>query len=116
MKILVVDDSTVNNILLQEFLENHEFEVHTSLNGKEALELMETLKPDLVLLDIMMPGIDGFAVLNFMNQNSIKIPTIMISAYDGIDKHQLAIKLGAFDYLKKPIDFIVLLNLINKIK
>ncbi|MEA3316391.1 MAG: response regulator [Bacteroidota bacterium] len=115
MKILVVDDSTVNNILLQEFLEHYNHEVHTALDGREALDIMQDDKPDLILLDIMMPGISGFDVLEYMKQNNILIPTIVISAYHKSDKHRLAIELGALDYIKKPIDFDYLINLINKI-
>ncbi len=114
MKILVVDDSTINNILLQDFLESHKYEVHTSLDGREALTLIDTIKPDLILLDIMMPGISGFDVLNNMKQNDIKIPAIIISAYNNKEKKDLALSLGACDYIVKPINFDILLKLVNK--
>ncbi|MDA3781420.1 MAG: response regulator [Bacteroidales bacterium] len=116
MKILVVDDSTVNNILLQDFLENNGFDVETSLSGNEALKIIENQAPDLVLLDLMMPGISGFDVLKVMKRRNNMPPTIVISAYNETEKVELTKRLGAIDYLKKPIEFNHLLKVIDAIK
>jgi len=115
MKILVVDDSTVNNILLQDFLEKNGFDVLTALNGYEALEIIENQSPDLVLLDLMMPGLSGFDVLKLMQRKKLMVPTIVVSAYNEITKIKMVKKLGASNYLRKPIDFNHLLNAIEKI-
>ncbi len=115
MKILVIDDSTINNILLQDFLENNGFNVLTALSGYEALDIIENQTPDLILLDLMMPGISGFDVLRIIRRRKLMVPTIIVSAYNDIEKIKTAKKLGACNHLKKPIDFNHLLNTIESV-
>ncbi len=104
MKVLVVDDSTINNMLLQNFLEEHGFEVITALNGYDAIRILESQKPDLLLLDLMMPGLSGFDVLKMLRKENSDLPVIIISAFADADYINLARELGAKDYIKKPIN------------
>ena len=115
MKILVVDDSTINNILLQSFLEENEFEVITSLNGPDALEILAKEQIDLVLLDVMMPEFSGFDFLVHLKLKDTDMPVIVISANIESDFKEKSIELGAKDYITKPIQFNILLDKIKKI-
>lgn len=105
-KILVVDDNLHNIRLLTDILEDENFTVYTADNGAAVLAMVHKLKPDVILLDIMMPGLDGFEVCKLLkNDFDIKdIPVIMVTAKtEGIDIKK-SLGMGAFDYIKKPID------------
>lgn len=82
MKIMVVDDEKNILMLYQSELEEEGYEVVAANSGKEALELFDKEKPDLVTLDIMMPDIDGIQVLRQLKQKDPNIPVIMLTAYD----------------------------------
>ncbi|MCS7215215.1 MAG: response regulator [Thermodesulfovibrio sp.] len=82
MKILVVDDEKNILMLYKAELEEEGYEVITANSGREAIELFETQKPDMVTLDIMMPDIDGIQVLRQIKQKNPNIPVIMLTAYD----------------------------------
>lgn len=114
-KILVVDDSTTNVLLLQSIMEEQNFEVLTSFSGAEAIKILEKETPELILLDIMMPGMNGFEVLDILAKNHIwsKIPVIMITAKTENENVQKALDMGAVDFIKKPIDMI---DLISRVK
>lgn len=105
-KVLVVDDNNNNLRLLIDILEDEEFEVFTSNTGLTVVEMARNLKPDVVLLDIMMPEMDGFEVCKALKgDNDLKdIPVIMVTAK--VDSRDLknALEIGAVDYIKKPID------------
>ena len=103
--ILVVDDTKANIDLLVELL-GSSYEVSVALDGKMALDLVESDKPDLVLLDIMMPEMDGYQVLERMKRDEAlrNIPVIMISAIDEMKSVVRCIQNGADDYLVKPFD------------
>lgn len=115
MKILIVDDSTINNILLESILSEKGYEIYSTLNGNTALEKIEDIQPDLVLLDIMMPEVNGFDVLRKMRTNNIVIPVIIISAYDSDKFKKLSRSLGASAYILKPINGEVLVKNIEKV-
>lgn len=105
-KILVVDDNRLNIRLLTEILQDENYDVSSVNNSLEVMEAAHKFKPDIILLDIMMPGIDGFAVCKLLkNDFDLKdIPVIMVTAKtDGTDV-KMALELGAFDYIKKPVD------------
>ena len=114
MKILVVDDSTINNILLQNFLEDNNFQVITSLNVPDAFDVILKDKIELVLLDLMMPDFSGFDFLDHLNKEKIDVPVIVITANVDIDYKNKALNLGAKDYITKPIQFNELLDKIKK--
>ncbi len=109
-RLLVVDDTEVNRDLLARRLRALGHEVSIAVHGREALEVLAARKIDLVLLDIMMPEMDGFQVLQRMRADPVlrTIPVIMISAVDEIDSVARAIELGATDYLPKPFNAVVL--------
>lgn len=105
-EVLVVDDSPLNLKFLFSALRRSNFKVLVAENGKLALELAEQHQPDLILLDVMMPGIDGFETCRRLKQNSRtqQIPVVFMTALsDTIDKVK-GFEVGAADYLTKPVD------------
>lgn len=115
-RILVVDDLPDNYILLQALLESEGYQVEVADNGYAALESVATRPPDLVLLDVMMPEMNGFEVTRRIRQNSALpfIPILLVTGYseptpaDGFD-------VGADGFIRKPIDFDILLDRIRAI-
>jgi CheY-like chemotaxis protein len=104
-RILVVDDEPVILELFREYLVEQGLEVITALSGAEALERLATDKPDLIFLDMRMPGMDGIEALKRIRAANLRIPVLMISANDDLAAAKQAIALGAFDYTLKPVDF-----------
>ena len=80
-KILVVDDEESIHLLYKEELEEEVYEVHSAMSGEEALKAFDALEPDLVILDINMPGMDGIEVLRQMKQKKPRVPVVLSSAY-----------------------------------
>ena len=113
--LLVVDDNRVNRILLARGLESQGHKVETAENGKQALEKLRSNLFDLVLLDIEMPEMDGYQVLEICLQDSDlrDIPIIMTSSLDEIDSVVKCVELGAEDYLNKPVNPILLRARVN---
>lgn len=105
-RILIVDDSATNNLLIQSILADQGYDAVIATNGKEALKYIYEEKFDLILLDIMMPKMNGFEVLEKLNDDSekMRIPVIVITAKVETKDVKKAIELGAVDYIKKPID------------
>ena len=113
--LLVVDDNKVNRILLSRGLEGHGHKVETAENGRQALEKLRANPFDLVLLDIEMPEMDGYQVLETCLQDPDlrDIPIIMTSSLDEIDSVVKCVELGAEDYLNKPVNPILLRARVN---
>lgn len=113
--LLVVDDNKVNRLLLARGLEEQGHHVEFAKDGREALEALRSNHYDLVLLDIMMPEIDGYQVLEELtsDQELSNIPVIMTSAMDEIDSVARCIEMGAEDYLFKPVNPTLLKARIN---
>jgi len=109
-RILIVDDEPFNVDYLQQELEDLNCETSTATDGRRAIEHVRTEPPDLILLDIMMPEMDGFQVLAELQASETwrDIPVIVISALDDLDSVVRGIKLGAEDYLPKPFDPLLL--------
>jgi CheY-like chemotaxis protein len=105
--LLVVDDDEYNRDLLCRRLERKGYAATAAASGQEALELMQQQAFDLVLLDIMMPELDGTAVLKMIRETftAAQLPVIMVSAKDESEDIVGALSLGANDYVTKPIDF-----------
>ena len=103
--ILVVDDISTNLILVQALLRGKDYEVITAQSGIHALAIAEERKPDLILLDIMMPEMDGYEVLARLrsNENTKDIKVVIISALANDADIRNAMNLGADAYLPKPI-------------
>ena len=102
-KILIADDEPEIRNLLRLYLENEKYDVIEAENGNEALRLVSEQKPDLVLLDIMMPGMDGYQVLKAIRVDN-NVPVIIISAKDEDSQKILGLNLGADDYIAKPFN------------
>lgn len=105
-RILVVDDSRLNIKLLGEILESEGYTVYSTENGLSVREMAHNIKPDIILLDIVLPGMDGFEVCHILkNDFELKdIPVIMVTAKTNGADVKKALDLGAFDYIKKPVD------------
>lgn len=100
-KILVADDEAEIRDILRLYLEKDGYEVLEAADGMEAMEVCRQEKPDLAVLDIMMPGIDGYRVLRNIRENS-NIPVIILSAKGSDSDKILGLDLGADDYIVKP--------------
>ena len=113
--LLVVDDNKVNRILLSRGLEKQGHKIDTAENGKQALEKLRADSFDLVLLDIEMPEMNGYQVLETCLQDPElrDIPIIMTSSLDEIDSVVKCVELGAEDYLNKPVNPILLRARVN---
>ncbi|MCF8241670.1 MAG: response regulator [Melioribacteraceae bacterium] len=114
-KILVIDDQPDNVFILQDRLEKEGFEVLTAYDGEAGIKKAIELSPDLILLDIMMPGISGLEVcLDLTNRMETKnIPIILVTALNDANNLQEGFKAGAFDYVKKPFNRVELIARIN---
>ena len=102
-KLLVVDDETDICDFVKTFFKDRGFHVFTALNGDEALLIVKKERPDLVLLDIKMKGMDGIAALKHIKELDRSIKIIMVTALADQDKMHEAYKLGACDYITKPL-------------
>ena len=101
-RLLVVDDEETILELLSGSLRLAGFEVATAANGTEALRVAAASRPDLVLLDVMMPNGDGFEVVRRMRSHGPDVPVIFLSARDGVRERVAGLALGADDYVTKP--------------
>jgi DNA-binding response OmpR family regulator len=101
--ILIADDEPEIRSLLRLYLENENYTVVEAEDGTQALELLRGHKPDLCILDIMMPGMDGFHVLQELRKES-NVPVMILSAKDADSEKILGLNLGADDYLAKPFN------------
>ena len=109
-RILVVDDIKTNCDVLKRRLENNTFLVEISMSGKDALEKIAKEKFDLVLLDVLMPEVNGLEVLIKIREeySADKLPVIMVSSFDDVESISKCIQLGASDYLPKPVNSTIL--------
>ncbi len=105
MKILLIEDEPRLNSFLKEGLEQNNYSVDSAFNGSQGLELASSGSYDLIVLDIMLPGQNGFEVLQNMRQFKINTPVIIISALNSSDHVIQGLDAGAVDYIKKPFDF-----------
>ncbi len=101
-RLLVVDDEPNIVELLSASLRFSGFEVHTAANGTQALQQVATTAPDLVVLDVMMPGLDGFEVVRRMRQEGHHCPVLFLTARDAVEDRVAGLTLGADDYVTKP--------------
>lgn len=115
-RILVVDDIADNSLLLQVILEAEGYQVDVAENGCTALNKIEVDPPDLILLDVMMPGMNGFEVTQRIRHNSRLpyIPILLVTGYGDISASE-GLSRGADGFIHKPIDFDLLLARIQEI-
>lgn len=104
-KILIVDDERINAALITSYL-SKSYDIIIASSGEEALKIVKKESPDLILLDVVMPGMDGFDVCKIIKQDYKLdfIPIIMLTALTSRENHQKGIEVGADDFLKKPAD------------
>jgi DNA-binding response OmpR family regulator len=105
-KILIVDDDNVSCMILEEYLYNFNYYIHIVNNGENALKWVRKIKPDLILLDIMMPGISGFDVCERLKEDKTTqdIPVLFISSLSDPDSHKKAIEIGGVGFIIKPFN------------
>jgi two-component system OmpR family response regulator len=101
-RILVVDDELPITELLQMALSFEGYEVAVAATGREALELARTFRPHLIVLDVMMPGIDGFQVVKRLREERDMTPVLLLTARDSVEDRVEGLRLGSDDYLAKP--------------
>ena len=111
-QILVVDDETSVRELLLTFLKDRGFSVAGAKDGHEALELAQKLKPQMIFLDIAMPGLNGIETLRRLRKETPESNVIMISGHADHDMALTALDLGAFDFIKKPFELAYLQNVV----
>ncbi len=116
-RILVVDDIATNRLILQAKLSSAYFEVLLAENGEQALDIATNEMPDMVLLDVMMPGIDGYAVCSRLKRNpdTAHIPVIMITAANEQSERVRGFQAGADDFLNKPINDMTLFTRVRNL-
>ena len=112
-KILVVDDEEVVRLSHIRTLASIHCNVEVVRDGKEALEVMEQRPADIVLLDLRMPGMDGMSVLRVIKQKWPETEVVIITGYPSIDTAKEAVRLGAYDYLAKPLGPDEVINVAN---
>ena len=112
--VLVVDDeSSVREVLTDIFADNG-FSVKTAVNGQDALKKLDDLHPDVVFMDIRMPEMSGIEALEIINTRGSQIPIILMTAYGSTETTIEAMKLGAFDYLMKPLNIKEVMRVLEK--
>ena len=116
-KILVVDDDGSSLELMEAMLVPNDYEIITADDGLKAVAIIIEKKPDLILLDIMMPGLDGYSTLAKIKENKTisKIPVVMLTAMGFQLNKELASRFGAAGYITKPVDLTELLKTISRL-
>lgn len=104
-RLLIVDDEEPVREVLGEYFSSQGYQVDTASSGTEALERVQHRRPDLVLLDVRMPGLDGMEVLKKLREIDGHLPVVMITANEDVALARSMLSIGAFDYVAKPFDF-----------
>lgn len=105
-KILIIEDNEQNLYLLSFIVESKGYEVSAARDGKEGIEMAERIKPDLILLDIQLPVMDGYTVARELRKNPelASIPIVAVTSFAMIGDREKAIEAGCSGYIEKPID------------
>lgn len=106
-KILIVEDSEDNRMMMKRLLEMSGYDVLEAVNGEQAVQKAESLSPDLILMDLSLPRVDGLAATRLIRAipGLKNVPIIVVSAHDTSDFHSEALASGCNEYVTKPIDF-----------
>ena len=114
--VLIIEDEKLIIVSTQMVLEAAGFRVESAVNGEEGIQKAKSLRPDLVLLDIMMPGIDGWETLTRLKRDpeTSGIPVIIFTAREHSRGHQRSAEMGAADYFRKPFEPEELVELVEK--
>ncbi len=115
-RVLLVEDSEDNRLMMKRLLEFSGYDVVEAVNGQQAIEFAEGASPDLILMDLSLPRVDGLAATRCIRTiPALKsVPIIVVSAHDTSDFHAEAIASGCDEYVTKPIDFGELDNLLQR--
>lgn len=113
-KILIVDDQFGIRVLLQEVLNREGYEIYQAPNGPTALEIVRDQSPDLILLDMKIPGMDGLEILRNIRKMELNTKVIMMTAYGELDLIQEAMEMGALAHFTKPFDIDELRQAVNE--
>jgi DNA-binding response OmpR family regulator len=114
-RVLVADDNPDILFLLRTSLNAAGFETLTAIDGEVALRMIEEDRPDILLLDLMMPVLDGWGVLERLEKEGHRLPVIVVSASDSSANLERATRLGAADYVTKPFNLRGLVEAINRV-
>ncbi|MCC7212928.1 MAG: response regulator, partial [Candidatus Brocadia sp.] len=109
MRILVVEDEKKLAAYIKKGLEENHFAIDVSSDGEEGLFMLNTNEYDLVILDVMLPGKNGFEILREARKNGKEMPVLFLTAKDAVEDKVYGLDLGADDYLIKPFSFIELM-------
>ena len=115
--ILVVDDNHDNAEIIRQYLEIRGYPITVAHSGDEALALFEKVRPAVVLLDVMMPGRDGWEVCRIMKQHPVlgrSVRVVMVTALDAFQDKRQALETGADDYVEKPFDLPTLAKTVQR--
>lgn len=118
MKLLIVDDAKLIHFLVKKILKANDLadiEIEDAFNGAEAIEKAKTFVPDLILLDVVMPEVDGIEALQAIKADNANINVVMVSSLGTEEKVSEAMKLGADAFIQKPFDDIELCNHVRKL-
>jgi len=113
-RILVVDDEASVRLAFQDMLESRGYEVNVISRADKCLEEIDQLCPDIVIMDVFMPGLNGLAALEIMRKNNGRLPVIIMTGKGTMETAIEATKLGAFDYQLKPFEPSVMLEIIER--
>lgn len=112
-KLLIVDDQNGIRVLLMEVFSSEGYETYQASNGRLALDIVKNKQPDLVLLDMKIPGMDGLEILKHIREIDTEIKVIMMTAYGELDMIKEAMALGALAHFTKPFDIDELRQVVN---
>ena len=115
-QIMIVDDSPTDTYLLQAMLERNGYQTLTAVNGNEGVEVARLIKPDLILMDVVMPEMNGFQALRLLGSDpeTALIPVILVTRKDQKVDRAWGMRQGARDYVTKPVNEGVLLSTISE--
>src|SRR5213595_2185337 len=114
-RVLIVEDDSAARVGLEQLVKNWGFIAEAAADGEEALEKVTTFRPAIVITDLVMPGMDGLALLRALQQQGADVTTLLLTAQGTVETAVEAMKEGAYDYLTKPIDLQRLKILLDKI-
>lgn len=112
--IILADDSTFQQRILSKYLREAGYEVHVANNGKEVLQLLETITPDCMIIDLIMPKMTGQELLQHFFEQGLNVPVIINTADIQRTTYEECMALGAFEVISKPVRRDVLLDLVEQ--
>jgi len=114
--VLVVEDFEDNRFMMRRLLEMSGYRVVEAVNGNQAVELATSVRPDIILMDLSLPQLDGLAATRRIRTQGglARVPIVAVSAHDSADFHAEALAAGCNEYVTKPIDFDQLVNLLDR--